>query len=283
MSSVYEIVTDEICKKLEAGVIPWNKPWNAIEGFNGLSRTPYNGLNVLLLAGLPYKVPCYLSFNQVKQFKGRVKKGEHGNIVTFFKQYETKDKETGEPVKIPLLRYYRVFNIDQCTGLKLPDKTQAYIDEQIEIHDNKELKSASDIWESYQAKPELKHGGEAAYYREEIDAIQLPDMSRFLDSSSYYATLFHEATHSTGHENRLNRRTLKTYHARISERSREELVADIGSAFLCREAGIDTEGTLTNTASYCQGWSSYLRSDPKAISTAASQATKAAKHILGTV
>ena len=191
-----------------------------------------------------------------------------------WKQLQVPDEHDGESTKtIPLLRFFNVFNVDQCDGLSLSAVADTPTVEPLE--------AAQAIVDGMPNPPRIAHdGGNRAFYRPRTDSIHMPAMSTFHGAGEYHATLFHELAHSTGHANRLNRLTLETPAPFGSEvYSKEELIAEFGAAFLCAQAGIDI--TLDNSAAYINGWSKALKADNRMVVTAASQGQKAADYIVG--
>jgi antirestriction protein ArdC len=274
-SKVYAIVTDKIIAALESGCPPWRKPWQAGIPRNAVTKRPYSGINATLLNLSPYSDPLWLTMKQANQSGGKIRKGERSSLVIFWKQNTiTQETDTGEITEkqIPILRYYLVFNIEQCDGLDLPTLETRKVDV---------IAEAEAILASMPNPPSISYdGGDRAYYVPAQDSIHLPARSGFDSAGELYSTVFHELTHSTGHQSRLNRQTLTEVVPFGSETySREELVAEFGAPFLCAHAGI--ENTIDNSASYINGWLRKLKSDPKLAILAASQGQKAADHILG--
>jgi antirestriction protein ArdC len=281
--SVYEIVTERILEKLEQGTVPWHKPW-AGGGCpqNLVSGKEYRGVNVWLLGSQDFSSPYWLTFKQAKQLGGSVRKGERGTPCILWKWINRSDEnaETGETEtkQIPLIRYYNVFNAEQCDGISHA-RLEAQQDEPEPFNP---IESAERIVASYPKPPSISEDGRgAAYYRPSTDSIHMPEQETFDSEAHYYATLFHEMTHSTGHESRLAR-TGVTNRIRYGshEYSQEELVAEMGAAFLAAEAGIDSEALVDNSASYVASWMERLRSDPKLVVLAGAQAQRAVDHIL---
>jgi len=271
-AKVYQIVTEQILNKLAEGVIPWRKSWASEEPKNLITKKPYRGINHLMLSMYGFSSPYYLTFNQCRKLGGQVKKGSKSILIVFWKWIELRDKEEadGEKKKVPFLRYYRVFNVEQCEGLKVPDPVK---------NDNPPIKAAEKIVKGYKGKPKIKHGGSSAYYKPSEDYVQVPDKEKFDDSESYYATLFHELIHSTGHESRLGRLE-KGYSILDGTRNKEELVAEIGAALLCSRTGIANDQILDNAASYIDGWSKALKENPDWFVAAGGKAQKAMDHIV---
>ena len=271
MASVYEIVTNTIIEKLEQGVIPWRTPWvNRGGAVNWKNQKPYRGINALLL-----EPGEYATFNQISEAGGKVKKGEKANIVVFWKWLEDKDPETGEETKIPLLRYYKVFEINrQVEGLQSKRKTDI-------VFENDPIEAAEKIVKGYEDSPKIKFGPGRAYYSPSLDFISVPPLNDYKQPEEYYSTLFHEMVHSTGHQARLNREGVTKQKVAFGDEtySKEELVAEIGSAMLCNIAGIE-HAVIDNQASYIHSWLRKLKEDKKLIIQAAGQGQKAADFIL---
>jgi len=281
--SVYEIITERILEKLEAGTVPWHKPWSAGGAPRNLvSGKEYRGVNIFVLGCQGFTSPYWLTFKQAKQLGGSVRKGERGTPCILWKWINRSDEnaESGdtETKQIPLIRYYNVFNIEQCDGLT-HKRLEARAEERAPFNP---IEAAEAIVSGYPEPPAIAHDGRgSAYYRPATDSIHLPEQETFDSEAHYYATLFHEMTHSTGHESRLAR-TGVTNRIRYGshEYSQEELVAEMGAAFLAAEAGIDSEAVMDNSASYVASWMERLRSDPKLVVLAGAQAQKAVDHIL---
>lgn len=295
---VYQVITDKIIALLDKGVVPWHRPWKSRGGSiarNAWGR-PYRGINVFILATESmmheYKSSFWLTFNQISERGGKVNENEHGTVVVFWKRLlvEAKDPDTNETVKktIPLLRYFRVFNLDQTTGVKLTKKQAAEATAVEDIDTDEDVSAIDDaeaILASYLVRddaPALVEGrNDKAYYSPSLDVIHLPARSSFETSEGFYGTAFHEVTHSTGATKRCNRKGIVTFdHFGSGQYAQEELVAELGSAFLCAESGIDN--TVENSASYIASWRRVLSTDPKIIVNAAAQAQKAADYVLGT-
>lgn len=278
--TAYEIVTEQILSQLENGTVPWRKPWRG-SGWtprNLISRKPYRGINVLILASRGFASPYWLTLNQANKLGGRIRKGEKSTAVVFWKQIKVEDVDavTGERTKksIPLLRYYRVFNVEQTDGIVVPESyAPATVEPIIE---------AEKIVGTMPARPVIQHGGDVACYSPRRDVVTMPPRASFDGGEHYYATLFHELGHSTGHASRLGRKgvdgeTLAPFGS--PDYSHEELVAEITSAFLCSESGIGSV-IIENSAAYIASWLKALRDDRRMVVIAAAQAQKAADFIL---
>ena len=271
-NEAYERITDRITALLEQGTVPWHKPWKAKTGWprNFISQKPYRGINVFLLLNMHYESPFWLTFLQASELGVTIRKGEKACPVVFWKSMKIEDKESGEEKKIPLLRIYHVFNANQCDGMKdAPPVTDTMV-----------TVKPAEIVAGMPHPPVIKHGMNCAFYSPHDDCVGMPVKDRFENEDSYYATLFHELTHSTGHESRLHRASFNGHFGFGSESySKEELIAEMGAAFLCGQADI-VERTIDNSASYIQGWLEKLRSDKTLIVQAAAAAQKATDFIL---
>ncbi|MDR3560788.1 MAG: zincin-like metallopeptidase domain-containing protein [Negativicutes bacterium] len=272
--NTYDRITERIIDLLSQGTVPWHKPWKASTGLprNLISKKPYRGINVFLLMAMSYESPCWLTFRQAIQLGGSVKKGEKSCPVVFWKQMDVTDKESGEAQKIPMLRLYHVFNAAQCDGLQTEPANE-------EIH--LAVTKPAEIVANMPQPPVIKHGMARAFYSPMDDYVGMPEQGRFENEDSYHATLFHELVHSTGHASRLNRPSITGRTGFGSDPyCKEELVAEMGSAFLCGHAEIDGR-TIDNAAAYIGGWLKQLQNDRTLIVHAAAQAQKAADFILG--
>lgn len=265
---IYKLVTDHIIKQLEQGVIPWQRPWNNGVAANWVTQKPYRGINTLLL-----EPGEFATFKQISEAGGKIRKGEKGKIVVFWKWLEKESEETGEKEQIPLLRYYKVFDIDkQVDGLESKRKSETFEHDPVE--------SAQLLVDRYTNSPDIRHqSGHAAYYPV-LDYVSVPPLKDFRKAEEYYSVLFHELVHSTGHKDRLARKGVTQAAVSFGDEvySKEELVAEIGSAMLCGVAGIE-RSTIENSASYIQSWLRALKENSKFIVSVAAQAQKAADYI----
>jgi antirestriction protein ArdC len=281
-NQVYEKITDIIIAKLEQGVVPWHKPWNSYGSpVNLVSKRAYRGINVFLLMALDYEFPYYLSFKQAKQLGGTIKRGEKAHVVVFYKWMEATDesgnviiKDDGQPKIIPMLRYYNIFNIEQCAYLD-----PKYIPE-FEQHDFQPIEKAESIVQTMPHKPEIQFSKGSACYIPNKDLVMMPSQQAFKSNEELYSTLFHELTHSTGHVSRLSRPGVADIAAFGSNKySKEELIAEMGATFLCAEVGIANQ-TINNSAAYINSWLNKLRNDKRLVLIAAGAAQKACDYIL---
>lgn len=271
----YEVVTQRIISTLESGVVPWRKPWSTHAPQNAVSRRPYRGINVFLLACSPYEDHRWLTFNQAKESGGSVRRGEKSTPVVLWKWLSHEDEATGKTEEVPWLKYYSVFNAEQCDGLNLPEP------DRLPRGPVERIVAAEEIVNGYPNPPKMESGGDRACYIPALDLVRMPSFDRFESSESAYSTLFHELAHSTGHPTRLNRKNLTESMGFGSDTySREELCAEMSAAFLCNRAGIENAVTTEQSAAYIAGWLRALNNDRKLVVTAAAQAQKAADHIL---
>jgi antirestriction protein ArdC len=270
--NVYEVVTTRIVQALEAGVIPWRKPWHTEAPKNLVSGRAYRGVNILLLESTSFASPCWVTFRQALALKGTVRKGEQGTPVVFFQRASAED-EKDDRKRRGFLRYYSVFNIEQCEGIEAPPP--------VEREPFNPITRCDEIVRGYRDGPRIDHGRSRACYIPIEDTIEMPLPEAFTSADEYYSCLFHEFAHSTGAHSRLNRRGVTDPVSFGSHAySFEELVAEIGSSFLCAESGILTR-TIDNSASYISHWARRLRQDPTWIVRASSEAATAATFVLG--
>lgn len=279
--NVYEMVTERIIEQLEQGIIPWEKPWSGVrEGaFNRISKKSYSLLNQMMLK----HDGEYATFKQWTELGGHIRKGEKSEIIVFWKIYPIEEvQEDGTKIvkQIPLLKYINVFHISQVDGVEpLPKE---------ELHDIEPIEKAESILQDYWTREQIKVEhvkGNKAFYSPMLDMIQLPLFEQFKDANEYYSTAFHESVHSTMKENRCNRaeeRKNKLVAFGSEEYSKEELVAELGSASIMNMLGIETRKSFRNSSAYIQSWLRVLKNDVKFIVSASSKAEKAVNYILNT-
>ena len=269
---IYNAVTERIIRQLEAGCIPWEKPWTGVQSgaVSGATGKPYSLLNQMLLS----RPGAYFTFNQIQKMGGTVRKGEKSSMIVFWKQIPIKEENpaTGQNTErlIPMLKYYNVFHVSQCDGIP-PDVSV------IEDHGPETDQAADSIISEYLNRSGVKleyQKGDKAFYSPSTDRVVLPLREQFQDMAEYYSTAFHELTHSTGHSSRLNRLTGKAFFGN-EEYSKEELTAEIGAAALLNHCGIETGRSFRNSAAYIQSWLKVLRNDKRMIVTASGAASKA--------
>lgn len=286
MKDLYSEITNGIIEQLEQGVIPWKKPWTGVSSgaISHATGRAYSLLNQMLLS-CPGE---YVTFNQCKQEGGKVKKGAKSKIVVFWKVLPREKKDAdgniitnadGKPIieGLPVLRYFQVFHIDDCEGIapKWENKLPA-----VASPDER----AENVLMDYVRRENIRLEnviGDKAYYSPSCDLIRLPIMEQFDSTAEYYSTAYHEATHSTGHATRLNRFTGDAAAAAFGSESysKEELVAEIGSACCLHELGLETPSSFKNSAAYIQSWLRVLKDDKRMIISAAARAEKAVKLI----
>lgn len=260
MCKVYDVINGRIMELLEQGTVPWRKTWSAASNQpkNMISKKEYRGVNMFLLACMPYGSPYWMTFKQVQDKGGHVRKGEKSTPVIFWKWIDKDAEPTlGEVAingKIPMLRYYSVFNLEQTTGIEPPSTTET-------TNHFTPMERADHIIAGMPLRPDIRHGGNKACYSPMLDYVKLPVPEAFESPVEYYSTAFHELTHSTGHASRVGRKgILEPSFFGSHEYSKEELVAEMGAAFLCGHAGVE-QRTLENSAAYIAGWLKALKND----------------------
>lgn len=282
MSNVYEIINSRIIELLQQGTVPWRKTWHVETNSpkNLASKKEYRGINIFLLGCQEYSSPYWLTFKQCQDKGGRVRKGEKSTPVVFWKWIDSKDADdvdqerAGSKGKVPLLRYYSVFNVEQVEGITVPPSPETTSNPFSPIN------RAQEIIAGMPLSPDIRHGGNKACYSPMLDYVKLPTPEAFESPEEYYSTAFHELTHATGHASRVGRKgILEPSYFGSHEYSKEELVAEMGAAFLCGHAGIEQK-VLGNSAAYIQGWLKALKNDKALLVHAAAQAQKAADFIL---
>ena len=281
MNKIYSMITERICKMLEAGTIPWQHPWTTPGIFpqNMMSRHQYRGINAFLLAYAGFQLPFFLTFKQTKSLGGHVKRGEKGFPIVFwkFREVEKEDSQSGETetVNIPMSRFYTVFNCSQIAGID--DKIPAL---EKPNGNYSPIEKAEQLIANMLNPPKIQHQKRQAYYNHQTDIINIPAPEWFESSEHYYATLFHELIHYTGHHSRLKRRDKDEKRTFGSDAySKEELIAEMGSAFLCALVGIE-KPVIRNAAAYIQGWLEVFEDDNTMLITAAGKAQKAVEWVL---
>ena len=283
--SIYDMITDRIIEQLSAGVIPWFQPWagGSALAISYRSRKPYSMLNQLLL-GKPGE---WLTWNEIDALGGKVRKGAKSRFCVWTKTYAVKvenETEDGEQEATleerRALKWYRVFHLDDCEGIA------SKIEPVEPRQDLEPIAAAEAVIAGYlEREPGLafqndKESG-SAYYSPSTDQVVVPMLSQYEIAEEYYSTTFHELTHSTMHPDRCNRKAENKLAAfGNADYSREELVAEIGSAMLCNRVGIECEKAFTNSVAYIQAWLKALKNDNRMITWAATRAEKAAKYIL---
>lgn len=278
---VYQIITERITDQLAKGTVPWHRPWKT-GGAAGAPRNlttnrAYRGVNVFLLSSLGFESPYFVTYKQAQSLGGNVRQGERGAPVVFWKwidkRHEGHDGDAAAE-RHAMLRYYTVFNVAQCDGIVAPGVPMT-------AADVAPIESAECIVVGMPDAPEIVHAGNQACYRPSWDRVTMPARASFFGAEEYYSTLFHELTHATGHARRLNRPTLVDLCPFGSTNySKEELVAEMGAAYLCALSGIANK-TIDNSAAYIAAWLRRLKDDARLVVHAAAQAQRAADFIMG--
>jgi antirestriction protein ArdC len=276
---LYAEVSARIVAELEVGAAPWVKPWSATPGANtprnAVSNRPYSGCNVILLwmaQAAGYRTPRFLTFKQALELGGNVRKGERGTKVFFVKQLQVHDKRADDETAmrvVPMLREYTVFNIDQCENL--PDRITTGKPIRVRNPDTRDELADAFLHET---GADIREGHGEAFYVPSQDFISMPAFAGFKGADHFYNVAFHELTHWTAHKSRLDRDLKNRFGSR--NYAAEELVAELGAAFLCAEFGFD--GDVRN-AGYIGPWVELLKADKRAFFTACSQASKAADYL----
>lgn len=282
---VYERITGQIVTELEKGVRPWLKPWNAEHAAGRITRPlrsngiPYQGINVVMLwsasVAKGYAAPIWMTFKQAMELGAHVRKGEEGTLVVYASTVTRKetDTETGEESErdIPFMKGYTVFNVEQVEGLP----PHFYATATPRLDPVQRIDRAEAYFAATGAA--IRHGGNMAYYSATADHVQMPLFESFRDAESYYATLAHEMTHWTRHPSRLDRDFGRK---RFGDEgyAMEELVAELGSAFLSADLDLTPE-IREDHAAYVASWLKVLKGDKRAVFTAASHAQRAADFL----
>ena len=288
MMDLFQIITDRIVDELERGTIPWQKPWSGAQG--AISHTTgrrYSLLNQMLLG---CRSGEFITFKEAQREGGHIRKGEKASMIVFWKFLESAKKDDqgtlicdadGKPVmeQVPFLRYYNVFHIDQCEGIR-----PRFAEETTPGAHLSPDEAAESIVRDYIHRSGVRltiRYSDRAFYSPAADCVTVPELAQYTSTAEYYSTLFHELTHSTGHSSRLNR--IGGSEGFGSEAySREELVAELGAAYLVQHAGLETTESFRNSAGYIQSWLKALRDDKRLIVSAAGRADKAVAMILNT-
>lgn len=286
-ADIYERITNRIVADLEQGVRSWVKPWNAEHMAGRITRplrwngTPYSGINIIMLwaesVAKGYSAPLWMTYRQAQELGGQVRKGEQGSLVVYASRFiktET-NADTGDETEreIPFLKGYTVFNTEQIDGL--PAHYCARVEP---VLDNVQRSAQADAFFA-NTGASVRHGGNRAVYTVQLDYVQMPPFESFRNNESYYATLGHEVTHWTRHPSRLDRDFGRK---RFGDEgyAMEELVAELGAAFLCADLGLAPE-PREDHAAYISSWLKVLKNDKRAIFTAASHAQRAVDYLNG--
>lgn len=284
-ADVYERVTAQVIAALEKGVRPWHQPWNAAHAAGRITcplranGQAYRGINVLMLWGAAaergYSAPIWMTFKQALELGGNVRKGETGNLVVYANTITRTeaDPKTGEEQErdIPFMKGYTVFNVEQVE--KLPAHFYALAEP---VADSvQRIAAAEAFFNNTGAK--VSNGGNRAFFSPSEDRIQMPPFEAFKEPEAYYATLAHEATHWTKTAARLDRDFGRKRFG-DSGYAMEELVAEMGAAFICADLGLSPEPREEHAA-YLAHWLSVVKADKRAIFSAAAHAQRAADYL----
>ncbi|ARR10635.1 hypothetical protein AR543_p0027 (plasmid) [Paenibacillus bovis] len=268
--TVADVVTERIVELMSRGVIPWRRGWDVLPAVNYVTQKAYKGINLLLLD----RAGEYMTYKQMKDHGGTLKKGAEKFIAVQYYEGETKlteqeQKEGKEATTYRSKRYYSLYHIADIEGIqsKQPHK----------VRNHQPLETAEKFIQEFANKPVIKVGYNQAVYYTERDLIEIPALSSYQKPEEYYSTAYHELIHATGHSSRLNREGF-TDSCSIDQYSKEELIAEIGSAMLCTMAGIE-HSTLEDSAAYIQSWASRLKGDSDLIIQAAAKAQAAVSYI----
>ena len=278
----YEVITNKILEALNKGEIPWHKPWTPSFPMNLVTKRGYRGINAFVLNMLGFESPYFLTYREARKLGGNIKKGEKGCPIVFWKWVQEKPEETEEKTETeatvknknrPFLRYYTVFNVSQCENLpadKIPAIESRVIDP---------IEQCEAVVAGMPERPEINFNNGRAFYDSSTDVVGMPVLGSFINAEEYYSTLFHELTHSTGHPRRLNRKgIIENEEFGSQSYVKEELIAEMGAAFLCGQCQIENK-TIANQAAYIQGWLKALKNDKTMVIMAAAQAQKASDYI----
>jgi antirestriction protein ArdC len=281
---IYTRITAKIIASLEQGVRPWMKPWSGEYAGARITRplrhtgTPYSGINILMLWGAAvehgFRSPTWMTFKQALDLNAHVRKGEKGSLIVYANTFtRTEENAEGQEIdhEIPFLKGYIVFNVDQIDGL--PEHYYTRLEPKFPA--NLRIDHADAFFAATHA--DIRYRGGRAYYAQEADYIQLPPIESFREADSFYSTLAHECCHWTNHPSRLQRDFgRKTWGD--EGYAREELVAELGAAFLCADLEL-TPAVLDDHASYIASWLAILRNDHRAIFQAAAHAQRAVDYL----
>ena len=272
----YQTITNQIIQALEAGIQPWVCPWDRTQAtglpINASTHQPYQGMNIMLLwmsaAERNFSSPYWLTFKQAKDLGGKVRKGEKGTTIFFYSMVQKKGVENEKEEVYPMLKTYTVFNLDQIDDFSLEQDEKNAPRHEIEL-----LEEVEAFIEATQAK--ITYGGQKAFFRPSTDIVVIPDRARFHSTADLYATIMHELMHWSGHKSRLDRDMKGVFGSK--DYAQEELVAELGSAFLMATFGVVGE---VQHKSYIASWLEALRNDKRYIFKAAAQASKAHQYLI---
>src|SRR5258706_1089786 len=276
-ANVYSIITSRITKQLEEGVIPWQKSC-AESGLpqSVVTKRPYRGINVWLLAMLSFPRNNFITTKQLKEVGGVVKEEEKAALVTFWNWKEVTDEQSGESKNIPFLRYYTVYNSDQCDGI--PDEVLPAPP----VHVKNPVKQAEQTVLLMQQKPVIKHREKKSFYDPCLDIINVPKIDTFESQEYYYRSLFHQLIHATGHVSRLNRKEVMLMSELRADESfsSEELIAEMGTGYLMSVCGFTNDFVSKDKEVRAKGWLEKFKENKQLVIYAGGKAQQAVDFIL---
>jgi antirestriction protein ArdC len=273
--NIYDAVNERIIAKIKEGVAPWRQTWAGGLLPHNYDGRQYHGINILLLSMSGFEKPIFMTYKQAQEVGGQVKKGSKGTTVVYFNVMQ-KENKNGDLDKIPFMKHYTVFNLDQIEGLETPEFA-THLDI---LNPNERIELCEGVVQNMQNAPKIEVNEEGrCVYNILSDIVKMPIIEKFECSEEYYSGLFHELAHSTGHKSRLDRKEVSGLGRTKTDYAKEELVAEITSAFLCATTGIENK-TLDNSAAYLDGWLSILKGNQKFFFQSAAKAQKAADYIL---
>ena len=268
-TELFNRINDDLLSKIETGTLPWRREWSAAGvPYNMISKKAYQGINFLLLMFDRVPAPQYLTFLQAKEKNLLIKKGSKGRQIVFWKILDTGAVNTKtseiETKHVPFLRFSYVFNVSDLEGYHIPAPS---------------LKMPLDVLNGIvQAhNPVITNNLERCYYSASDNLISTPTVNNFTNEQEYFSAIFHELVHWTGHQSRLNRSTIEIPGNHKSGYAYEELIAEIGSSYLCSMCGLET---LNNSAAYLSGWMKTGKLDNSYFITATQEAFKAVNFLI---
>ncbi len=281
---INEMITARMIERItELGALPWRKPWTSVSMWprNLISKNKYRGVNVFMLHSLGYTSPYFLSMKQVNSLGGKVRKGEKACPVVFWMLFDPEDKKAPKDdpksKRHAMLRYYQVFNVDQCDGIptnKIPKVN-------LKPRTASPIETAEAVLNNMPLPPKIVQERSVASYSPSMDVVTMPNQKWFKSDQGYYATLFHELAHSTGHGSRLARKAIVEPNGfGTTPYAKEELVAEMTAAFVAGHCGI-LPAVEDNAAAYLMGWLKRLHEDSSLLISAGSQAQRAFEYIVG--
>lgn len=274
---VAKIFADKMIKLIEDGQADgkWIAPWDKFASelpVNIVSKNHYNGINIFLLWAAGFASPYWATMKQWNEAGAKIRKGEKPTQIVFYTTFESKTEtdKNGDPVLIPSMRYYKVWNANQVEGWEAPETNNKRVLSKDDIHHRcDEIIAATGA--------EIRHGGNRACYAPSVDCILLPEFNSFKDADAYYQTAFHELAHWTGHSSRMDR----TFGKRFGDHAYalEELLAEMAAGIMCATLGLDTHTRLDH-AKYIRGWLNALKDEPSSLMAVASRASKVVDFLL---